>query len=222
MQPLGPSAPASRLTYSPSSPVSSLSSVAPSLSSVAPRAAMKTPVSVPTRRSSLSKAPKPRGRESVSPTKRSRRVSFANATPGSVSPRPKRPSPTKATRPSNNTSRRCDPLQVRNDRLGTLVRNLSESFHKAGSWEAFLQSFKDRSYLSPTVGDIDHPAAKLLQRWREEGVPVNTSSPPWSVDQKDKCIRRGCHPSATKHAPFLREPCVSSIRQWCKRRSLHP
>ena len=142
-------------------------------------------------------APEPLSRSADPPTKRSRHVSFVDSTPRLPSP----PS-VRGRRPSNNT-KSSDPVQIRNDRVGTLVQNLSQSLHDAGSWEGFLHSFKDRSYLSPTVGDIDHPATKLLQRWREDGVPVNTSSPPWSSDQKDECIRRGCHPSATKHALFL-------------------
>ena len=123
--------------------------------------------------------PKPLSRSANPSTKRSRHVSFVDSLPRLPSP-----SPVRGRRPSNNT-KSSDPVQIRNDRLGTLVRNLSQSLHDAGSWEDFLRSFKDRSYLSPSVGDIDHPAAKLLQRWREDGVPVNTSSPPWSSDQKD-------------------------------------
>lgn len=79
-------------------------------------------------------------------------------------------------------------VQIRNDRLGTLVRNLSQSFRDTGSWEDFFRALKDRFYLSLTIGDINHPAAKLLQRWREEGISVNTSSPPWSADQENECI----------------------------------
>lgn len=134
----------------------------------------------------------PLSQSADSPAKRSCRVSFVDALPRLPSPPPIR-----GRRPSNNTSS-SDPVQILNDRLGTLVRNLSQSLHDAGSWEDFLRSFKDQSYLSPTVGDINHPAAKLLQRWREDGVPVNTSFPPLVIRPEGRV-----HPS--RLLPFSHE-----------------
>ena len=95
--------------------------------------------------------------------------------------------------------------QLYNDRLGRLVAQLSHDFQNAESWEAFVNQFRGRSYLSPNLDQVDHPAVDLLKTWRDEGVPANTSSPPWSLDQLDACIQRGCHRSATEHADFLRE-----------------
>ena len=48
---------------------------------------------------------------------------------------------------------------MRNDRLGTLVRELCTAFDKAGSWESFVKDFRGPSYLSDELDDIDHPAA---------------------------------------------------------------
>ncbi len=73
-----------------------------------------------------------------------------------------------------------------NDQLGTLVQNLSYEFSTAVSWEDFVSDFRGRSYLSPDLQDIDHPAAEVLHQWIDEGVPANTTSPPWTEDQKDQ------------------------------------
>ena len=95
--------------------------------------------------------------------------------------------------------------QLYNDRLGRLVGQLCHDFQNAESWEAFVNNFRGRSYLSPNLDQVDHPAVDLLKTWRDQGVPAMTSSPPWSKDQLDACIQRGCHRSATEHADFLRE-----------------
>ena len=106
---------------------------------------------------------------------------------------------------SNNTTstRRVDTTQIRNDRLGTLVRKLCESFSHHDSWESFVTAFRGPSYLSSELDNIDHPAAELLRQWRDHGVPAECDSPPWTKAQKDECIQRGCHYSASEHADFI-------------------
>ena len=42
-------------------------------------------------------------------------------------------------------------------------------------------------------------------------MPAESSSPPWTEQQKDDCVRRGCHVSATLHADFLREEMAEFI-----------
>ena len=116
----------------------------------------------------------------------------------------KQPPNAPATR-RKSTSLRLDTKRLRNDRLGTLVSALTTAFDQSQSWEDFVKSFRGRSYLSPTIDDLDHPAANLLREWRDEGIPVLSSAEPWNVSQKDEAVRRGCHPSATVHADFLRE-----------------
>ena len=104
-----------------------------------------------------------------------------------------------------------DTLKLRNDPLGTIVRQSIAAFNAALSWESFVTEFRGRSYLSPGLDDIDHPAAALLRRWRDEGVPAESHSTPWTDDQKDECIRRGCHQSAKDHADFLRDEMAGFI-----------
>ena len=126
----------------------------------------------------------------------------------------RRKSPTKTSDSShtlNASSPALNSLSLRNDRLGTLVQNLVSAFTSSPSWESFVNEFRGPSYLSTELDDIDHPAAALLRRWREEGVPVLTSSDPWSLDQKDACIERGCHKSAKDHSVFLREELAEFV-----------
>jgi hypothetical protein len=51
----------------------------------------------------------------------------------------------------------------------------------------------------------------MLAQWRDHGVPVKSSAEPWTLEQKDECVRRGCHSSATEQAPFLREEMAEFI-----------
>jgi hypothetical protein len=39
-----------------------------------------------------------------------------------------------------------------------------------------------------------------------------TSSSPWTNEQKDQCIQRGCHQSTKDHADFLREEMAEFIK----------
>ena len=61
-------------------------------------------------------------------------------------------------------------------------------FSSAESWEKFISDFRGPSYLSPELEDLDHPATPLLAHWRDNGVPVESSSEPWTLEQKDQCI----------------------------------
>ena len=144
----------------------------------------------------------------------------AATVPFPVSPSKKRPATSSSTKASSTP---IDTTQLRNDRLGTLVSNLMKKFEHAGSWETFATDFRGRSYLSDDIDDLEHPAADLLRRqWRDEGVPAGTSSQPWTREQKDECLRRGCHPSATLHSTFLREEMAEFIENkfWADRKSV--
>jgi hypothetical protein len=104
-----------------------------------------------------------------------------------------------------------DNYSLRADRLGTLVRGLSLAFEAAPSWAEFVREFRGRSYLAEELDHLEHPAAPLLRHWRDEGVPVLSSSGPWTHADKDSYVERGCHRSATEHAPFLREELAEFI-----------
>ena len=121
------------------------------------------------------------------------------------SPKRRRPTVDRTDAGLNPSSPSINTLQLRNDRLGTLVRSLASSFTSSASWESFVLQYRGPSYLSSELDNVQHPAAALLCLWRDEGVPVHSSSPPWTSAQKDACIERGCHKSAKDHSSFLRE-----------------
>ena len=54
------------------------------------------------------------------------------------------------------------PFNLRNDRLGTLVRELTLDLAAADSWEEFVSEFRGPSYLSPELEQVDHPAVPVL------------------------------------------------------------
>ena len=157
---------------------------------------------------------------STSPSTHSTRPTRAPTKPNS--PSKQKPPPTSSHIPAAGSlkppvTRReasgtpCDTKQLRNDRLGALVRELCAAHEKASSWEAFVDSFRGPSHLSDDLDTCDHRAAALPRNWRDNGAPAETTSPPWTHEQKDRCTEQGCHPSATEHSTFLRQEMADFI-----------
>ena len=132
------------------------------------------------------------------------RITLKHKEPPSLASGPERPpSSSSSVGRAKRISNPVDTNQLHNDRLGTLVRDLVSKFANAPSWEEFVTDFRGSSYLSAELDNVGHPAAPVLRRWRDHGVPVHTTSPPWTAEQKEECIRRGCHRSANLHSDFL-------------------
>ena len=110
-----------------------------------------------------------------------------------------------ATRTNTPTSPAVNTRQMRTDRLGTLVSELTAALDASPTWESFVSSFRGRSYLSPELEQVDHPAIKLLCEWRETGVPVRTESEPWTAKTLDALVERGWLPSL-RHGAFHLPP----------------
>ena len=126
-----------------------------------------------------------------SPTKKVHSLSVSVATPQPLA------------KVTNRVTTTIDTQQIRADSLGTLVSELSASLRRSTDWASFVRDFRGRSYLSEDLDDLQHPAAPLLRKWRDKGVPAGTNSQPWDATRLDHCIQRGCHPSATMHQDFL-------------------
>ena len=107
----------------------------------------------------------------------------APTTPAELSRRSKS---RRSTAKASNSSNPFDARALRTDCLGTLVSDLSDALNVASSWEEFVGSFRGSSYLSPLVDELDHPAASLLSKWHNEGVPVQTTVESWTAEQKDE------------------------------------
>ena len=102
----------------------------------------------------------------------------ANPSKASANLRPT-PAVTRPRRARSSTTNRINTKQLRNDRLGTLVKSLCDRYYDAGcSWEDFVNEFRGPSYLSPELEQVDHPAMPLLRQWRDKGVPAQTSAEP--------------------------------------------
>ena len=99
------------------------------------------------------------------------------------------------------------------DRLGTLVASLTDKFHAAPSWEAFVRDIQGSSYLSSRLDNLQHPAADLLKQMRDEGVPVPMDTSSWTSQHKDDCVAYGCHKSAKMHKEFIREEMADIIEK---------
>jgi len=99
------------------------------------------------------------------------------------------------------------------DRLGTLVASLTDKFHAAPSWEAFVRDIQGSSYLSSRLDNLQHPAADLLKQMRDEGVPVPMDTSSWTPKHKDDCVAYGCHKSAEMHKEFIREEMADFIKK---------
>jgi hypothetical protein len=103
------------------------------------------------------------------------------------------------------------------DPFDEMVRNSEERYHKAASWEDFLEEIRDpRGDLSPDVKQLPHWAAHLLDRLRLTGAPVVTKNKPWSLAKKMIALKRGPHVSAINHVDFLRVKFVHMTEkgQW--------
>ena len=135
------------------------------------------------------------------PTRNAVKRKDSPTTPVPDSKRPALAAPKTSSTKTSKTS--VDTAQLRNDRLGTLVKDLCKRFYEASSWEEFVNEFRGPSYLAQDLDNVDHPAAELLRHWRDEGVPAETTSPPWTTEQRDACVERGCHQSANQHSEFL-------------------
>jgi hypothetical protein len=98
-----------------------------------------------------------------------------------------------------------------------MVWQAEDRYHKAASWEEFLEGIRDlRGDLLPGVKNLPHRAGHLLNRWRRTGAPVVTKNKPWSLCQKLQALERGPHNSAINHVEFLRDEFVSMTKkgQW--------
>lgn len=98
-----------------------------------------------------------------------------------------------------------------NDRLGTLVNELSAAFLRSPSWADFVRQVHGPSHLKANLQDLPHPAGEYLSHLREHGIPVVVCSEPLTPEQEREQLHCGCHKSAQDHAAFLREEMSDNI-----------
>jgi hypothetical protein len=70
------------------------------------------------------------------------------------------------------------------DPFEEMIAQDERRFHKASSWEEFIEGSRDpRGDLSPGVKNLPHRAGHILNRWCVSGAPVVTKTKPWSLQQ---------------------------------------
>lgn len=99
------------------------------------------------------------------------------------------------------------------DQLGKLIVQTLSDLAAAPSYESFVQSFRGKGDLQPTVGSVDHPAAAYLASVRADGATVQLSGPDWTADKLEEAIERGPHASADEHTDFVREEFCDMVRK---------
>ena len=110
-----------------------------------------------------------------------KRPSLAASVTPKTRPPPAKRSNTLASPSSKPSSAKIDTKQLREDRLGALVKQLIVSYESADSWDEFVNAFRGHSYLADDLQDLPHPAAPILQMWQQDGVPVHTKTEPWTL-----------------------------------------
>lgn len=136
--------------------------------------------------------------------------------------------PTAATKPVSVVVKRRGPeLQPRqgpcprptkqykfgNDALGKLVESSVALLSKLSSWQQYVASIRGPSHISPTVEQLQHPAAPLLVRLRTRGMPVVVRTPGWSPPLVQDLLGRGPHQSANDHLEFVRDEMADFVRK---------
>jgi hypothetical protein len=106
------------------------------------------------------------------------------------------------------------PIQLPDD-LGKSAISNARRLQRLG-WNKFVSEYRGRSSINPSVDKLQHPAAPRLKHIQKHGVPVTLSTAPWSIEQKDAAVQRGCHLSAQQHSSFLRGEMLdmATRQQW--------
>ena len=99
------------------------------------------------------------------------------------------------------------------DELGKLVSDALERLRASPSVEAFLQTSRGPSDISPDVCHIPHPASSLLDEYRNHGVRMRATTPNWDRPRKLEALARGAHQSSYEHIAFVREEFADFVRK---------
>ena len=79
-------------------------------------------------------------------------------------------------------------------------------------WTEFVRWRRESGYFA-FLSEVDHPARRLLRKYKHQGAPVVLMMREWTEGERLAALKRGPHKSATKHAPFLREKIASMVEK---------
>jgi len=103
--------------------------------------------------------------------------------------------------------------KVRNDELGKLVVEHAALLSEM-DFNSYVQATRNRGDLLPNPSVFgSHPAFPFLKRIAKHGVPVVTSSLPWTEEMRQQQLKRGPHKSCNEHLKFLRAEMAEFVTQ---------
>ena len=122
--------------------------------------------------------------------------------------------------PSSPTNLTLPPLKRLKLPIPDIPKDLGEyisrdtSLIQAMGWDQFVKHRRPQSDFSSL--QINHPARQLLKHYRDHGVPIQLTSPPWSQQKLQHALHRGPHKSSYEYLDFLEYEFVDMIQkgQW--------
>ena len=123
-----------------------------------------------------------------------------------------------ATTAGHNSDRLEERCSKSVQKLGALVTATVRNLRAAPNWETFVRQRHGPSHLRDDPQDLPHPVGPFPASPKEHGVPVAFDNKPWSLEEMDRVIKKGCHPAAQKHASFITEEMLDGI---CRERPLN-
>ena len=99
--------------------------------------------------------------------------------------------------------------------LGTYIARDVKLFRELG-WKGLVEQRRQQGDWNNDVGNIKHPAGRLLDHYKRHGAPVKFHTKPWTRARVEAALKRGPHRSCHEHVQFLHEEFIDMIQksQW--------
>ena len=98
------------------------------------------------------------------------------------------------------------------DSLGKHIKLHSRLF-LSGGLDAAVRATRPRGDVLPQHSGKQHTPSVPLSSHAKNGVPVVTSTTPWSKKLLAQRVKRGSHQSCKEHKPFLREEMLDFVNK---------
>ena len=101
------------------------------------------------------------------------------------------------------------------DQLDAMAQNNATHLTTLG-WSSLMAHQRPFSDLQDNIQNLPHKAGRSLSHLKTKGIPAMSSSPPWTLQQRDDAVSRGSHKSCLGHQKFLDEELKSFVDkgQW--------
>jgi len=107
----------------------------------------------------------------------------------------------------------CTCLEANN--LGEYASASACLFRQQG-WEKMVLALRANADLQPSVCNLPHLAAHVLNHLHQHGAPIVMCTPPWPRSRQDTAVTRGPHLSAKHYLAFLEQEMLAMVQkgQW--------